>query len=116
MILKGGFTTTKILFDSGSDKIKNESFSYLDKIGKVLSEDKSIKLKIIGHTDSDGDTKANLSLSQKRAISVKKYFEDNFKINETSIQTDGKGENEPIADNKTSEGKAQNRRVEFKKI
>ncbi|NJM79953.1 MAG: hypothetical protein HC854_10625 [Flavobacterium sp.] len=45
LILKGGFSTTKILFDSGSDKIKTESFSYLDKIGKVLDEDKSIKLK-----------------------------------------------------------------------
>ena len=106
----------KILFDSGSDKIKTESFSYLDKIGKVLNEDKSINLKIIGHTDSDGDSKANLTLSQKRAVSVKNYLKNTFKINETSLETDGKGENEPVADNKTSEGKSQNRRVEFKKI
>ncbi len=116
LIMKGGFSTTKILFDSGSDKIKNESFLYLDKIGKILLEDKNIKLKIIGHTDSDGDSKANLSLSQKRAISVKNYLQEKFKISETAIQTDGKGENEPVADNKTNEGKAQNRRVEFKKI
>ncbi|MBP0903916.1 OmpA family protein [Mariniflexile gromovii] len=116
LILKGGFSTTKILFDSGSDKIKNESFSYLDKIGNVLKGDTSIKLKIIGHTDSDGDTKANLGLSQKRAASVKKYLLEHFKIAEASIQTDGKGESEPIANNATSEGKAQNRRVEFKKL
>ncbi|WP_130735113.1 OmpA family protein [Flavobacterium sp. J27] len=116
LILKGGFHTTKIVFDSGSDKIKTESFAYLDKIGKVLAEDKNIRLKIIGHTDSDGDSKTNLVLSQKRAQAVQNYFIQHFSINEKALQTDGKGENEPVADNKTAEGKAENRRVEFKKI
>ena len=114
MILKGGFSTTKILFDSGSDKLKPESFSFLDKIGKALESDATLSIKIIGHTDSDGDSKANLKLSEKRAASVKAYLASKFNLQ--NLQTEGKGESEPVADNTTTEGKAQNRRVEFKKI
>ena len=114
MILKGGFSTTKILFDSGSDKLKPESFSFLDKIGKVLESDATLSIKIIGHTDSDGDSKANLKLSEKRAASVKAYLASKFNLQ--NLQTEGKGESEPVADNTTTEGKAQNRRVEFKKM
>lgn len=116
MIIKGGFSTTKILFDSGSEKIKPESFTFLDKVGAALKSDNSLKVVIIGHTDSDGDSKANLALSQKRAASVKAYLINKFAIQESNLQTDGKGENEPAADNGSVEGKAKNRRVEFKKI
>jgi OmpA-OmpF porin, OOP family len=116
MILKGGFSTTKILFNSGSDKLKGDSFAFLDKVGKALEGDPSLKVAIIGHTDSDGDSKANLTLSKKRASSVKTYLIANFKINSDNILVDGKGESDPIVSNVNSEGKARNRRVEFKKI
>jgi outer membrane protein OmpA-like peptidoglycan-associated protein len=116
LILKGGFSTTKILFDSGSDKLKNESFTFLDKIGKALESDSSLKVTVIGHTDSDGDSKANLDLSKKRAASVKSYLISKFKIAESNLQTDGKGESDPATDNSTADGKAKNRRVEFKKM
>lgn len=116
LILKGGFSTTKILFDSGSDKLKTESYNFLDKVGKTLESDASLKVTIIGHTDSDGDSKANLELSKRRAVSVKAYLTTHFKIVENNLQTDGKGENEPTSDNNGAEGKAKNRRVEFKKI
>ena len=114
-ILKGGFSTTKILFASGSDKLKPESYSFLDDLAQTLLNDQSLSVSIIGHTDSDGSEATNLALSKKRAESVKKYLADKG-VQESRLQTDGKGEGEPVADNSTSEGKAQNRRVEFKKI
>ena len=88
----------------------------MNKLGKTLQEDQSLKVKIIGHTDSDGKQENNLTLSQDRAESVAQYLTENFDISENNIQTQGMGESKPVADNKTSEGKAQNRRVEFKKI
>ena len=115
MILKGGFSTTKILFDSGSDKLTSSSFGFLDKVGKALESDSSLKVTIIGHTDSDGDTNSNLELSKKRAASVKAYLISKYKIAEGNLQTDGKGESKPAVDNSSAEGKAKNRRVEFVK-
>lgn len=115
-ILKGGFSTNQILFDSGSDKIKKESIDIIEKIGKVLQEDSSMQINIIGHTDSDGDDVKNMTLSKARAAAVMNYFIDKMGIDKKRIQFQGRGENEPIASNSTNEGKAQNRRVEFKPI
>ena len=75
-----------------------------------------MKVKIVGHTDADGDDNSNLELSQKRAASVKAALVTEFAINEDNLQTDGKGEAEPVDKNNTAEGKANNRRVEFIKI
>lgn len=115
-LLKGGFSTTQILFNSGSAELKSESFTFLDQLGQTLESDPSLKIKIIGHTDSDGNDKNNLQLSEKRAQSVAAYLLENFNISTKHIQTQGMGESQPVADNTTPEGKAQNRRVEFKKI
>lgn len=115
-IIKGGFATNQIQFDSGSDKLKKESFEILQKIGKVLQEDESLRIKIIGHTDSDGDEAKNMTLSRARALAVMNYFINDMGIDMKRLQSQGKGENEPIATNATSDGKAQNRRVEFKAI
>ncbi len=115
-ILKGGFTTNQILFDSGSDKIKKESFEIMEKIGNVLKNDPNLKINIIGHTDSDGDAVKNMTLSKSRAAAVMNYFIDTMGIDKSRMQFQGRGENEPIADNTTPEGKSQNRRVEFQAI
>lgn len=115
-ILKGGFSTNQILFDSGSDKIKKESFEIIEKIGKILQEDRSMQINIIGHTDSDGDEVKNMTLSKARAAAVMNYFIDKMNIDKKRLQFQGRGENEPIATNATADGKAQNRRVEFKAI
>lgn len=115
-ILKGGFTTNQILFDSGSDKIKKESFEIMEKIGNVLKNDPNLKINIIGHTDSDGDEVKNMTLSKSRAAAVMNYFIDKMGIDKSRMQFQGRGENEPIADNTTPEGKSQNRRVEFQVI
>lgn len=116
MLLKGGFSTTKILFDSGSDKLKKESYEFLDKMAKVLQDDTAIRLNIIGHTDSDGDEVKNMTLSKSRAAAVMNYFIDKKGLNKSRFMYQGRGENEPVADNNSAEGKAQNRRVEFQTL
>lgn len=116
IITVGKFSTTGILFDVNSATIKPESYGTLKDIATVLQENSNVKVKIIGHTDSDGDAAANLTLSQKRAESVKSILVNEFKIDAARLETDGKGASQPIASNANSEGKAQNRRVEFIKL
>ena len=81
-----------------------------------MVQDESIKLNIVGHTDSDGANDANLKLSKARATAVKDVLITIYKISPDRLTTDGKGETQPVGDNKTTDGKAQNRRVEFVKI
>lgn len=116
LVEEGKFSTTGILFDVNSDVIRPESFGVLKDIAGVLKENAGIKVKIIGHTDSDGDDQKNLQLSQKRAAAVAKALQESFGIEAGRLQTDGKGETVPVGDNKTKEGKALNRRVEFIKL
>jgi len=73
-------------------------------------------VRVIGHTDSDGNAASNLDLSKRRAAAVKASLSKDFGIDGSRIETDGKGQTEPLAPNNTSEGKAKNRRVEFIKI
>ncbi|RYY61808.1 MAG: OmpA family protein [Chitinophagaceae bacterium] len=113
LMVEGKFSTTGILFDSGSDKIKPTSAGTLKEIAGMLKSDASVHFKIIGHTDGDGNAAANLTLSKKRAEAVKKALVADYGIIESSLETDGMGDMKPVADNKTSLGKAQNRRVEF---
>ena len=96
--------------------VKPESFATLKDIAQVLSENPTLRIKVIGHTDADGDNAANLDLSKRRAASVKDYLVKNFNADAARIETDGKGETEPVADNNTSVNKAKNRRVEFIKL
>jgi outer membrane protein OmpA-like peptidoglycan-associated protein len=85
-------------------------------IAAVLTENAGVKIKIVGHTDSDGDDAKNLDLSKRRAASVKSELSKTFGIDASRIETDGKGETQPIAPNDTPSNKAQNRRVEFLKL
>ncbi len=113
LITEGKFVTSGILFDVNSDKIKPESYGVLKDIANVLTENSTVKVKIVGHTDSDGSDADNLTLSKRRAESVKNSLAKDFGIDASRLQTDGKGESQPVASNSTSEGKANNRRVEF---
>ena len=113
---EGKFSTTGILFDFQSAVIKPESYAVVKEIAAVLKENPAARIKVFGHTSSDGDDKANMELSKKRAAAVKDMLATEFSIDGARIETEGKGETEPIADNKTKEGKAQNRRVEFVKL
>ena len=116
LIKEGKLVTHGITFDSGSDKIKPESYGVLKEIADVLKQNGDVKVKIIGHTDSDGDEAMNLKLSQKRSLAIKNSLVSDFGIAASRMETDGKGESQPIASNDTAEGKANNRRVEFIKL
>ena len=116
LLTEGKFSTTGILFDVNSADIKPESYGTLKDIAAVLQDNTNVRVKIIGHTDSDGDAALNLALSRKRAEAVKSALTSEFNIDGSRIETDGKGASDPVADNKTPEGKAQNRRVEFVKL
>jgi OmpA-OmpF porin, OOP family len=116
LITEGKFVTRGILFDVNSDKIKPESYGVLKEISTVLNENAAIKVKIVGHTDADGDDKSNLDLSKRRAESVKTSLAKDFGVDGSRLETDGKGESEPVEKNTTPEGKANNRRVEFIKL
>jgi len=82
----------------------------------VLKENADMKVKIVGHTDADGADAANLDLSKRRAASVKTTLAKEFGIDESRMDTDGKGESQPIDKNDSPAGKANNRRVEFIKL
>lgn len=113
---EGKFSTTAILFDVNTANLKPESFGVIKEIAGVMKEYAEIKVNIIGHTDTDGSDAANLELSKKRAAAVKDALAKEFGIDDTRIETNGKGETQPVADNTTKEGKAANRRVEFVKM
>jgi OmpA-OmpF porin, OOP family len=109
LIEEGKFSTTGILFDFQSAVIKPESYA-------VVKENALIRIKVIGHTSSDGDDNANMELSRKRAVAVKCLLVSEFGLNASRFESDGKGETQPLVDNKTKEGKVLNRRVEFIKL
>ena len=98
-------------FDSGSDVFRpGKQFEmYADSVVTYLKGNATKGLTITGHTDSDGDDKANQTLGAKRAEAVKKYFAT--KGVKVKIATNSKGESDPISSNQTDEGKAKNRRV-----
>jgi OOP family OmpA-OmpF porin len=116
MLTQNKWVTHGILFDVNSDKIKPESYGTLKEMANVLKEYPDLKVKIVGHTDADGNDASNLDLSKRRAASVKAALAREFGIDESRMQADGKGESEPIDKNDNPAGKANNRRVEFIKI
>lgn len=103
-----------ILFDTGKDTIKPESEPLLGEIVSLLKDNASLKLSVEGHTDSAGNAKFNETLSQKRADSVKKWLVGKG-VDAKRLQTKGWGDTKPVADNRTEDGKAKNRRVELVK-
>jgi outer membrane protein OmpA-like peptidoglycan-associated protein len=101
-----------ILFDTGKTALKPGAKSTLSKIAKQLQTDPSLKIAVEGHTDNVGGTAMNQSLSEKRANAVRDYLVS-AGISGDHITADGKGEESPIATNKTAAGRQQNRRVEL---
>lgn len=113
LLSEGKISTNGILFDSGSANIQPQSMGIIRQISQVLQQDGTIKLKIVGHTDADGNDATNMELSKKRAAAVKDALVKVYKVASDRLQAEGKGETQPIGDNSTTDGKAQNRRVEF---
>ncbi len=112
----GKIVTHGILFDSGSAVIKAESYKTLADLGALLAEDSALRLSIEGHTDGDGAADANLTLSQQRADAVKDYLVSAAHIDAGRLEAKGRGATQPIDNNATAEGKANNRRVELLKL
>src|SRR5690606_35103019 len=84
LISEGKLSTTAITFDVNSDRLKLESMGILKEIAGVLAANADVRIKIVGHTDSDGDENANLMLSKKRAAAVKEALVKSFSISATS--------------------------------
>ena len=103
----------KIFFEVNKAIIKPESFDLLDEVARVLVENPQLlKIRIEGHTDADGSEAYNLKLSQNRANSVREYIVGKGVAGDR-LEAVGFGESRPIDTNRTAEGKANNRRVEF---
>ncbi len=104
---------SKIFFETGSDKLKPASKTQLEDLADILNQYKEAKLVIEGHTDNTGNPEKNVTLSQKRCESVKTYLVTKG-IDANRLSATGFGDTRPIDDNKTSAGRAKNRRVELK--
>lgn len=116
LLTEGKLVTYGIYFDVNKDVVKPESYGTLNDIAKILNEVPDVKVKIVGHTDADGDAAKNLDLSKRRAIAVKNELVKTFGVDASRLETDGKGKTEPVAPNDTPANKAQNRRVELIKL
>jgi OmpA-OmpF porin, OOP family len=102
----------KIEFDHDKADIKPEYDSRLKEVADFMTTYLEVKEEIDGHTDSVGAATYNMKLSQRRAESVRNYLIKNFNISPDRLTVKGFGETQPIADNKTAEGRQQNRRIE----
>ena len=107
------YAAKNVYFNTGSTKLSSKSYAPLNELIKILEENKSLKLKIDGHTDNVGADDFNVKLSDGRAASVKAYLVSKG-IGEDRLESEGFGETMPVADNKTADGRAKNRRVEMK--
>ena len=102
-----------IFFEFGKATLKEESYPELKKVVILLNDNANMQIEISGHTDNVGSDDANLKLSQDRAQSVVDYLIENG-IKKNRLVAKGYGETQPVATNDTDEGRALNRRVEFK--
>jgi OmpA-OmpF porin, OOP family len=107
------YAAHRIYFATGSAKLLNTSFKSLDDVVRIMNDEKDLKLTIEGHTDNVGTDEYNHTLSHNRALSVKNYLLSKG-VDESRITSQGFGETQPIADNKTAAGRAKNRRVVMK--
>ncbi len=102
-------------FDTGSAKLKSGAFGQLDTVVEFAAKYKDANLAVVGYTDNRGKEAANQVLSKKRAESVKAYLTGKG-VAASRITTDGKGSANPVGDNGTAAGRAQNRRVEINSV
>ncbi len=105
-----------VLFETNSHQIQKLSYFELDKLVLLLNTNPNISVHIIGHTDNVGASDYNLDLSEKRAQEIFQYLVDKGNVSSDRITYEGLGDEQPIGDNSTEEGRAENRRVEAKLI
>ena len=103
---------SEILFDTGSAVLKPAAVTQLEKVGAIMAKYSDNRVRVLGHTDSTGSARANEELSLRRADAVKRVLVGRGVL-EKQITALGQGETQPVADNKTADGRAKNRRVEL---
>jgi outer membrane protein OmpA-like peptidoglycan-associated protein len=113
-LTKDGFIALDILFDTGKSTIKQESMALVDEICQLMSSNPSLKISIEGHTDNVGTPESNKALSDERAKAVLAAIVLKG-ISNSRMTAVGWGQEKPVADNRTEEGRARNRRVEIVK-
>jgi outer membrane protein OmpA-like peptidoglycan-associated protein len=102
-----------VYFDTDKDVIQSRSFELLDGIATVINAHPELgRIRVEGHTDSQGGREHNLDLSKRRAKAVVRYLAAKG-VDEGRLTSEGFGPDRPVDDNKTREGRAKNRRVEF---
>jgi outer membrane protein OmpA-like peptidoglycan-associated protein len=106
------FVLEGVNFESGKATITPDSYISLTKVVDIMETFTEATFEIVGHTDNVGDKDKNMQLSADRAAAVKNFLVDKG-ISDSRIVTSGKGDTQPVASNKTPEGRAQNRRIEF---
>ncbi len=100
-----------IHFDSSSARVSNIGKAKLDEVALKLKQDPELVAIVVGHADSTGNDAINDPLSLRRAEAVKAYLVDRHQIDADRISTEGRGSREPVADNDTRQGRAENRRA-----
>ena len=112
----GRYVTHAILFATDSDRLEPESAAAIKAIAAGLQKDPKLRFCIEGHTDSTGSAEHNLDLSRRRAEAVRAVLVSQFGIDSGRLTTEGRGASKPMESNDTTQGRAQNRRVEFARL
>jgi len=102
-----------LIFAQGKSTIDPKSYPELDEVGQMMKESTKIEIQLEGHTDNQGSSKANLTLSQERVEAVKKYLVA-MGISKDRIKTKAFGGSQPLSNEMTQEARAMNRRVELR--
>lgn len=108
----GKFVTNNILFETGKATLKPESMADIQSVADYMKKNPSVRFEVQGHCDNQGSDKINDPLSQQRAEAIVTELVK-LGVDEWNLRAVGKGSHEPVADNSTEAGRAQNRRVEF---
>ncbi len=111
---KNGFVALYINFDTGKAELKKDGVAAVKEIATLLKSNPTLKLSIEGHTDNVGDAASNKKLSEARAKSVTAAIVASG-IDAARLSAAGFGQDKPVADNRSEEGRAKNRRVELVK-
>lgn len=103
-----------VFFETDSYTLLPSSYPALNEVAGILTKDPGLKMEIEGHTDSTGSAEMNQILSERRAGAVMEYLVTKSGVDAARLSSAGYGRSRPVADNKTTGGRALNRRVEFK--
>lgn len=109
----GFLRTYELAFASASDRLQGAQWPILAAVGDLMKSNPALRIEVQGHTDSVGNAQKNQQLSERRAQMVRKILADKYGADAGRIDAKGFGQDQPVGDNKTDDGRALNRRVEI---